>query len=57
MLDVDLIAEMLWDIYIANYRRAIFDGWDVEALGGRIAAQIEILLDGYQIASWSASRW
>ena len=50
-LDVELIAEMLWDSYVANYRRAIFDGWDVEALRDRIASQIEVLLDGYQIAA------
>ena len=50
-LDVDLIAEMLWDSYVANYRRAIFDGWDMDALRARIATQIEVLLDGYQIAA------
>jgi AcrR family transcriptional regulator len=50
-LDVDLIAEMIWDSYIANYRRAIFDGWDMPALRTRIAEQIEVLLDGYQIAA------
>lgn len=50
-LDVALIAEMLWDSYVANCRRAIFDGWDVEALRARIATQIEVLLDGYQIAA------
>jgi AcrR family transcriptional regulator len=50
-LDVDLIAEMLWDSYVANYRRAIFDGWDVEALRARIASQIDVLLDGYQTAA------
>jgi AcrR family transcriptional regulator len=50
-LDVALIAEMLWDSYIANYRRAIFDGWDMDALRARIDSQIEILLDGYQIAA------
>jgi AcrR family transcriptional regulator len=50
-LDVELIAEMVWDSYVANYRRAIFDGWDVEALRERIASQIEVLLDGYQIAA------
>jgi AcrR family transcriptional regulator len=50
-LDVELIAEMAWDSYIANYRRAIFDGWDVEALRARIATQVEVLLDGYQIAA------
>lgn len=50
-LDVSLIAEMLWDSYVANYRRAIFDGWDMEALRARIDTQIEVLLDGYQIAA------
>jgi AcrR family transcriptional regulator len=50
-LDVALIAEMLWDSYVANCRRAIFDGWDLEALRSRIATQIEVLLDGYQIAA------
>lgn len=50
-LDVELIVEMAWDSYIANYRRAIFDGWDVEALHARIATQVEVLLDGYQIAA------
>jgi AcrR family transcriptional regulator len=50
-LDVALIAEMLWDSYVANCRRAIFDGWDLEALRARIASQIEVLLDGYQIAA------
>jgi AcrR family transcriptional regulator len=50
-LDINLIAEMLWDSYVANYRRAIFDGWDMEALRARIATQVEVLLDGYQIAA------
>jgi AcrR family transcriptional regulator len=50
-LDVELIAEMVWDSYVANYRRAIFDGWDMAALRARIADQIEVLLDGYQIAA------
>ena len=47
-IDADLIAEMTWDSYVANYRHAIFDGWTVEALRDRVAGQIDILLDGYQ---------
>jgi len=43
-LDVALTAEMLWDSYIANYRRAIFDTWGLEALRVRLAAQIDVLL-------------
>jgi AcrR family transcriptional regulator len=50
-IDAELIAEMLWDSYLANCRRAIYDGWDLEALRSRIASQIEVLLDGYQIAA------
>ena len=50
-LNVELIAEMLWDSYVANYRRAIFDGWDVDALQTRIASQIDVLLDGYRTAA------
>jgi AcrR family transcriptional regulator len=50
-LNIELVAEMLWDSYVANYRRAIFDGWDVEALRARIASQIDVLLDGYQTAA------
>jgi AcrR family transcriptional regulator len=47
-IDADLIAEMTWDSYVANYRHAIFDGWTVEALRDRMAEQIDILLDGYR---------
>jgi len=47
-IDVGLIAEMVWDSYVANYRRAIFDGWSLETLQSRIGRQIDILLDGYR---------
>jgi len=49
-IDADLIAEMIWDNYVANYRHAIFDGWTVEALCERVAKQIDVLLDAYWIA-------
>ena len=50
-LDVRLTTEMLWDCYLANYRRAIFDDWDVDALCARVSAQIEVLLAGYRAAA------
>ena len=50
-VDVKLTSEMLWDSYVANYRRAIFDDWDIEALRSRLAAQIRVLLAGYQHAA------
>lgn len=42
--DVRLTSEMLWDCHVSNYRRVIFDGWTPEALGQRLADQIELLI-------------
>ena len=50
-LDVALTAEMLWNSYVANYRQAIFDGWRIDALHTRLAAQINVLLGGLQAAA------
>jgi AcrR family transcriptional regulator len=50
-LDVALTSEMLLDSYLANFRRAIFDNWDVETLRARLERQITILLAGYQTAA------
>ena len=50
-LDVRLTTEMLWDCYMANYRRAIFDDWDAAALCARLGAQIDVLLAGYRLAA------
>lgn len=46
-LDRALAADLLWDAYIANYRRAVFDGWTLEALTARVRAQTETVLCGY----------
>ena len=43
-LDVRLTSEMLWDCYVSNYRRAIFDGWNSAALRERLSSQIDVLL-------------
>jgi AcrR family transcriptional regulator len=50
-LDVDLASEMLVDVYLANVRRAIFDGWDADALSARLAQQIAMLLGERQAAA------
>lgn len=42
--DVSLTVEMLWASYVANYRQAIYDGWDVGALRTKFSAQIDLLL-------------
>ena len=50
-LDIRLTTEMLWDCYLANYRRAIFDEWDAAALSDRLAAQIDLMLAGFRAAA------
>jgi AcrR family transcriptional regulator len=44
--DASLIAEMLWEGYLANYRRAVFDDWGLEQLLAHLAQQIEVLIAG-----------
>jgi AcrR family transcriptional regulator len=44
--DVRLVSEMLWDTSLANFRRAVYDGWTLESLGSRLADQIEVVLRG-----------
>jgi AcrR family transcriptional regulator len=44
--DVRLISEMIWDSYISNFRRAIYDNWSLETLQARLAEQIGVILAG-----------
>jgi AcrR family transcriptional regulator len=44
--DTKLLAEIIWDVYVANYRKAIFDAWTVEALLSRLSAQLKVILAG-----------
>lgn len=44
--DTKLLAEIIWDVYVANYRRAIFDAWSVEALLSRLSDQLKVILAG-----------
>jgi AcrR family transcriptional regulator len=50
-LDVRLTSEMLWETYLSNYRRVIFDGWGREALRGRMASQLDVLISERKIAA------
>jgi AcrR family transcriptional regulator len=45
-IDVKLLAEMSWDVYVANYRRAVYDGWSVEALLARLSDQLKVIFAG-----------
>ena len=42
--DRALLADIMWDTYLANYRRAVFGGWGLEQLKARLEQQIELLL-------------
>ena len=44
--DLGLAAELLWDAYVANFRRALFDDWSVERLVQRMRAQTRLILAG-----------
>lgn len=45
-IDAKLLAEIVWDVYVANYRRAVYDGWSVEALLARLSDQLKVILAG-----------
>jgi AcrR family transcriptional regulator len=45
-VDAQLLAEIVWDVYLANYRRAVYDGWSVGALLERLSNQLKIILAG-----------
>lgn len=49
--DTKLIAEMVWDGYLANYRRAVFDHWGLEQLLAHLAQQIEVLIAGAEASA------
>ncbi len=45
-IDAKLLAEMTWDVYVANYRRAVFDGWSADALLARLSDQLKVIFAG-----------
>lgn len=45
-IDAKLVAEIAWDVYVANYRRAVYDGWTVENLVAHLREQLKLILAG-----------
>ena len=45
-IDVSMIARMVWDIYLSNFRRAAFDNWGIEELTPLVRKQMDTLLGG-----------
>lgn len=46
-LDVEQASDVLWDCYLCNYRGAVFDQWDLDAVMARAKVQVEQLLCGH----------
>jgi AcrR family transcriptional regulator len=44
--DVDLLATMLWDLHIANFKLVAFEGWTGDQVRQRNADQIRLMLTG-----------
>jgi hypothetical protein len=51
--DLRLTAEVLWDTYVANYRRALFDNWTADQLVERNSRQIALILGGLRVQALS----
>lgn len=47
-MDATLVADLLWQSYMANYRLAVFDGWSLPQLRDRLARQIAVILAGFR---------
>lgn len=45
-IEAPLRAQMVWDLYLANFRHVIFEDWDIDAVRARMADQIRIVLAG-----------
>ncbi len=43
-IDVDLAVDLIWRAYQSNYRLAIYDGFDLEGLTGRLERQLDLIL-------------
>ena len=44
--EIKLRSQMLFDAYLSNYPQAVFGGWSLEALQGRLKDQIRVILAG-----------
>ena len=42
--DLPMLARLIWDVFIANFRFAAYDGWGIEELTPHIRKQLELIL-------------
>ena len=43
-VELPLMGRLVWDVYIANYRYAAYDGWGIEELTAHVRKQIDLIL-------------
>jgi AcrR family transcriptional regulator len=48
-MDIALVAHMIWQSYMANFRLAVFDGWTAAKLRERLARQLAVILAGFRV--------
>jgi hypothetical protein len=46
-INADLVAEMLWESYLANFRHGILGSWTAEAVRRRMVEQVDVLLASF----------
>ena len=44
--DIRLLAELIYDAFLSNYRRAAYDGWTTTQLSERMGKQVDVILAG-----------
>lgn len=47
--DLRLVSDVIWDLYLAGYRPAAFDGLSVEVQTERLAERIDLVLAGLKV--------
>jgi len=45
-LDAPLLARMIWDLYVSNFRFAAYEGWETAQLTTHATKQIDLILAG-----------
>ncbi|RZJ03212.1 MAG: TetR/AcrR family transcriptional regulator [Brevundimonas sp.] len=43
-VELPLMGRLIWDVYIANFRYAAYDGWGIEELTAHVRKQIDLIL-------------
>jgi len=44
--DIDLLRDIVWEIYLSGYRVAVYDSLTAEAMIARLGGQLRLILAG-----------